>query len=340
MERIKKKVLFFLPYLRVGGIERAFIALYKALQFSGCNVDICLNLPGGNFEQLLPADTSYILPYQTTEREYDIAVSFAQSLLPKVWAPFVQAKKKIQWLHANFAYESLDGVVEASDLIDHFIVVSEEALHNFTVRFPQLASRAECIYNCVDTQAIVAAADEAVPDPLPKDAIANILSVVRLSPIKAVDRSVRVLHRLLQAHIPCRWFIIGDGIERYVLEQHIASLGLQHSFFLLGERLNPFPYMRAADIVACCSLSESFNMSLCEAKVLQKPILTTCVPGAKEQITSSVTGLIVDNTEQAIFEGLRHLLIHPEERLRYAQVQHDFSVHNNNALLRLQHLFQ
>jgi glycosyltransferase involved in cell wall biosynthesis len=55
-----------------------------------------------------------------------------------------------------------------------------------------------------------------------------------------------------------------------------------------------------------------------EAKILNCPVLATDVAGVREQLIHGITGWVVDNEENAICEGLKHLLCYPDllEQLR------------------------
>ena len=45
-----------------------------------------------------------------------------------------------------------------------------------------------------------------------------------------------------------RWYVLGEGSEREMLEKKIAQLGLQKDFLLLGAVENPYPYYVQTDI--------------------------------------------------------------------------------------------
>jgi glycosyltransferase involved in cell wall biosynthesis len=55
-----------------------------------------------------------------------------------------------------------------------------------------------------------------------------------------------------------------------------------------------------------------------EAKVLGKPVIATHFSGVEEQITDGVNGLIVENNEDAIFEGMKRILTDDEFRASLA----------------------
>jgi glycosyltransferase involved in cell wall biosynthesis len=56
---------------------------------------------------------------------------------------------------------------------------------------------------------------------------------------------------------------------------------------------------------------EGFPTVTIEAKILKKPVLATNVSGIREQMTHLKNGFIVENDENAIYEGLKFLLDNP-----------------------------
>ena len=70
--------------------------------------------------------------------------------------------------------------------------------------------------------------------------------------------------------------------------------------------------MKHCDLFVLPSGWEGFPTVTVEAKVLGCPVLATDVSGIREQLVHGETGWIVDNSENAIYEGLTHLLLHPE----------------------------
>ena len=87
---------------------------------------------------------------------------------------------------------------------------------------------------------------------------------------------------------------------------------------LLGNLKNPFPAYAAADIVAMLSFYEGLCGVINEARVLERPVIATQVSGVDEQLTDDVNGLVVDNNEDAIVEGMSRLLSDPKLRNRLA----------------------
>ena len=74
-----------------------------------------------------------------------------------------------------------------------------------------------------------------------------------------------------------------------------------------GEKTNPFPYIKHADLFALYSAYEGFPMVIGEAQALDTFILTTNYAAAKEQITPE-QGIIAEDDEQ-FYQELKRLIL-------------------------------
>ena len=92
--------------------------------------------------------------------------------------------------------------------------------------------------------------------------------------------------------------------NRAEIESQISGKGLQDRFILLGSRSNPYPYFAACDIYVQPSLYEGFGITLSEAKMFAKPIVTTDFGTAYDQITDGENGMMVEMDPKAIADGI------------------------------------
>ena len=72
---------------------------------------------------------------------------------------------------------------------------------------------------------------------------------------------------------------------------------------------NPYPLLKKADLFVCSSLTEGFSTVVSEAIFLGTPVLTTDCAGMKDILGDSEFGLIVENNENGLYEGLKQLLM-------------------------------
>lgn len=72
--------------------------------------------------------------------------------------------------------------------------------------------------------------------------------------------------------------------------------------------MNPFPLYRQCDMVAVLSYYEGLCGVINEAKVMGKPVIATEFFGIHEQIIDGDGGLIVENSFDSIYQGMKSLL--------------------------------
>ncbi len=83
--------------------------------------------------------------------------------------------------------------------------------------------------------------------------------------------------------IDANLYIIGDGVLRDDLVEHIINLGLEDRVFMLGKEKNPYKYLSKADSFVFASNREGFPNVLVEALACGLPIISTdCKSGPRE----------------------------------------------------------
>ncbi len=253
----------------------------------------------------------------------------------------IQAKRKILWLHGqkNFREKDLAFYDQLYSKADHIVCVSLDTEDRFRKLMPKSAEKTVTIHNLYDLAAIQKQATA------PAEGLENhpgtwtIVSVGRISKEKGFDRVPPVAQALRDAGYDFHWYIIGDGNTRASVEADIRAKSLQDCVHLMGHRANPYPYIQNCHIYVQPSYTEGFCTSTMEAKILGKPVVTTDVPGMREQFVSGENGLIVESSAEGICEGIRQLLDNPEliqkieNRLRSKPVTNEQALKQTMAVI-------
>lgn len=135
----------------------------------------------------------------------------------------------------------------------------------------------------------------------------NFVSVCRLVEQKAIERLIEVHKRLIDDKYMHKFYIVGDGPLKEKLEAKIKEEGLEKTFILLGQKENPYPYIRQADYFCLLSYFEGYPMVVEEAKILNKEILITDT-AAREVVKDYDKSSIFENTEEGIYKGLKKII--------------------------------
>ena len=147
----------------------------------------------------------------------------------------------------------------------------------------------------------------------------NLITVCRIDFMsKGLDRAVNIVENLVLNGYGSKfhWYIVGQGSDYATLERMIIEKDLGSTITLLGVKNNPFPYEKKCDIFFLPSYFEGKPVSVTEAQILGLVPVVTNYSSAKEQIVNRIEGLIVNNNEDDILEGLKYLIEQPKELQR------------------------
>ena len=342
------KILFFIEELVGGGAEKVLQNLVNNMDQSQFDITVQsvwpyrgekILVPGIKYKSLYPVrniitesiyrlEAAKGLTYPLHMKDnYDIEVAFLEYGPTKILASSTNKKaKKYAWVHCDLSRALTDYVHTNYEAFaaktykwyqkyDCVICVSETVKNSFDCIFNS-AFKSRVLYNVVDDALIRQKAEATIPS-LAKRRL-TMLAVGTMYPPKNYPRLLRTHEKILQAGIEHDLWILGDGVERPQIEQFIKDHNLTESVTLFGFQNNPFPYMKAADLIVCSSNYEGFSTVITESTILGKPIVTTDCSGMKEILGENEYGLITENSDEAFFEGVMRLLTDESLREHYA----------------------
>ncbi len=261
------------------------------------------------------------------KKVYDTEIAFNDGFT-EIFVANGETKRKIAWLHTdisvfNDSARYINIIRESLSEIDLRVCVSEKVKEAYEECYG--ASDSEVINNILNVEKIKLSSQEETEIKYQKDKI-NLVSVGRLCEAKNYPRFVRVHKRLIDAGYNVNSYVVGDGLDRELVEKEIKANGVEDSFKLLGRRENPFPYVKNADLFVLSSNHEGLPTVLYEALILGVPCVSTSVAGASE-IVSSEHGIITDVNDDALFCGVETMLKN-KKYLEYKEkvAQYEFSI--------------
>lgn len=363
---MKKKLLFVIESLTLGGAEKSLVTLLNLLDYSKYDVDLILFAQGGQFQALLPAEVN-LLPvpdyfayngipwsqvgkklkepgkmlaqlrysvalrtgkhnhiekavllwqashkcFDMAPKEYDVAIAYAQGVPTFFVAEKVRAKKKAAWINATYIPKGkyLDYIETIYTKYDYVNGVSPTVAEQIQSVLKVPPSKIVQITDILDVDFAhkMALMDSNVEKDISADGV-TILTVGRLCGMKRYDLAIDAARILADRGVRFTWYVVGDGGLRNAIEQQISNQNLKDRFILLGSRSNPYPYFKACDIYVQTSDYEGFGITLAEAKMFQKPIVTTNFDAVGAQFVNEQNGLIVDISAQAIADGILRMM--------------------------------
>jgi len=349
---IKKKILIRIGSLRHGGAEKVLVTFLKNLPEDKYEIDLLLNLYSGKYLSEVPDWVNIIYLNKgemiTTNRLQDIPEKAARVIFQKVLKEFPDllytlilkdkkydiefaaihgmrdeilhstnhSSKKIVWIHNDLSQvkEYTDEEIRKFFGFDSIMVISkkiEQLFHDLASNETEKQKIVK-IYNPLDTEEILTKAQQPVINYEFDEKVPTFISVGTVFPQKGFDRLLKVHKRLLDEGFKHKILIVGDGYDFENIKHLKTELGVDETATMLGFTDNPYPYFKNSDFYILSSRYEGFPTVLFEAITLKKKIIATEVSGVNEMLNNGELGLIVENSEEGIYLGMKKALTNPE----------------------------
>lgn len=151
--------------------------------------------------------------------------------------------------------------------------------------------------------------------------------MVHVSNFRKVKRVEDVIHvfQKVQAKMPCKLMLIGDGPEREKMEELCRKIGLCSEIRFLGKQDAVEELLAVADIFVLPSENESFGLAALEAMACEVPVVSTNIGGLPEVNIEGKTGYLCNVGDiDAMADRVLTILENPEthQKFRKAAFEH------------------
>lgn len=119
---------------------------------------------------------------------------------------------------------------------------------------------------------------------------------------------IEVIQQLLANGINAHLNVLGDGVNRKMLEERTATLNLEKHISFRGNVPNVEEYLWNADVYVHSALYEPFGLVLIEAMVAGLPVVTLDGKGNRDIIKEGVNGYMVPNDAAQFTEKIKLLM--------------------------------
>lgn len=332
-----KKVLFLIPSLGHGGAERVLVNLVNHMDYSKFDITVQTMFDVGIYQDKLNKEIKYIgglkwyFPGNTKvyklfspkmlyklhiKEKYDIIVSYLEGTSARVVAGCPDGTKLVSWIHIEqisdeYVTQVFRNMTEANacyDKYDKIVCVSDTVKQDFENVF-DVSKTPIVLYNTVEADVIKEKSLEAIDDlEYSKDEI-NLCSVAKLMHSKGYDRLIPVCKKLIDDGFPVHLYLIGKGEEKERLTKQATDLGIIDKVTFVGFKSNPYKYVKNADLYVCSSRREGFSTAVTESLIVGIPVVSTNCSGAYELLGSNNEyGIVTENEENALYEGIKEML--------------------------------
>ena len=348
---MKKKILIRIGSLRHGGAEKVLVTFLKNIPPDKYDIDLLLNLNSGKYLKEVPTWINVLHLFEgemiTTNRpqdilpkayrvitqkilkifpfllykfilknkQYDIEFAAIHGFLDEILGSPQKKSKKLIWIHSDLSNipEYTPQQIRKFFGFDKILVISEKIQNLFLnlAKSQEEKNKIIRIYNPIDSQEIFQKSKISISFPF-DDSVKTFVSVGTIFPAKGFDRLLKVHKKLLDEGLQHHIVIVGDGYDFKNIENLIKALQVENTVKMMGYQENPYPFIKNGDFFMLSSRYEGYPTVLFEAILLNKPIIATDVSGVCEILQNGKLGLIVENSEAGIEDGMRRFLTQPE----------------------------
>ena len=268
--------------------------------------------------------------------DWDTVVAYQQGIPTFIIADKFSNCKKCAWINADiFGEINKEMNLSFYSKMDKIVLVSDAILQKAKIEFPQLAHKMTVVYDMLDIKEIKRLANEPAESLRKTNDEFIFVTTGRLVAEKGHKIAIETASELKQRGLKFRWYFIGEGPMREDIERMKVEKDVDNEIVLLGLQTNPHAFVNQADVYVQTSILEGFCLTVREAKILSKPVVSTNFPAIYNQLKHEENGLIAemnyvsvaDNIWRIISdEGLKKLIIENLQLENLKKTQDDVSI--------------
>jgi 1,2-diacylglycerol 3-alpha-glucosyltransferase len=190
------------------------------------------------------------------------------------------------------------------------IIIPSESMRDILIRDYGLHERYSVIPTGTDLEPFLKADGKALRAERGWQDETVLISVGRIAPEKNWDTLLRAFAKVFHEHPSTRLVLIGDGPARQNLETLASDLGITERVTFTGAL--PFEevprYLKAADLFAFASITETQGLVTIEAMAAGLPVVAVDGPGTRDIVEHGKQGYLVENDPDALAGRLNKLL--------------------------------
>ena len=329
---MKKKISLYSTKLDIGGIERAMINYVNLMDKNKYDITLFLEKSGGAFQNEIAKDIKIVNFNQSNHKnplirkalnfyklflfrikyrnKFDFAANFGSVVKSGAILSKVFSSNNAYWIHGHL-WKTKE---EAEDFIQKYeidkyqkiVFVSNRVKESYQKFFPDSNQKLYVMNNPIDEVDIIKKSKEKIDI---KKRKLTFLNVGRHSEEeKHLTMMLKVLGRLINEGYDFDLWLLGSGPDTKMYQDLVEELKIENYVKFLGFSKNVYPYYKECDAILLSSYNEGNPVVFLESKILNKPIITTDVSDAKQDLLGF--GIVTDNNEEAYYNGVKEYLDH------------------------------
>lgn len=364
-ENRKIKILFRHRSMEMGGVEKVMLSILNNLTPDKFDITVCLTLNQGKLRDELPkhvrkvyltdgkedfSSNSLLQKLQLVKRRiklrklknipaiadrlindtFDIEIGMDYRDYDAILNSTNKNSKKIGWFHSEVNVPKFQplvpNILKSFPQFDHMVYCSHKIKDIMHQHYPNLNYPAESvIINPIPIEEIKRKAEGKLEN-FPEGPV--FASIGRLHSRKGYHKLIDAHTKLINEGFQHTIIVIGEGDEMNNLKAQAAKNNVEKTFILVGNQMNPYPYIKKADYFVLPSESEAWPLVIAEALILQKPIIATEVGDVGLMIKDRETGYLINYEVDEMYSAMKTFL-----------TDHELTAHIRNNLKTIEDQF-
>jgi N-acetyl-alpha-D-glucosaminyl L-malate synthase BshA len=173
------------------------------------------------------------------------------------------------------------------------ITAVSQNLREETYRFFDIRKEIEVIYNFVDVKRFDKKPLDAFRQVIAPDNEKILIHASNFRKVKRIDDVIKVFAKV-QATIPAKLLMVGDGPERHAAEELCRQLGVDEQVRFLGKQEQMEDILAVSDVFLLPSEYESFGLAALEAMAARVVVISSNAGGLGEINIPGETGFLAE----------------------------------------------
>ncbi len=256
------------------------------------------------------------------ENKYDVIIDFDMGLgkyldilkeIPVVGWQHFSVDPKFSWKKKKIfkKYRKLKRLKKYTKIITLCNEMKEEMLKVYNIE----ESKVDVLYNPFNSKIILEKSLENVEKEDEKYFKEDFfIGVSRLVKTKGREDLIEVYYQLKKRGIIEKLYLLGEGDEKEKLQKKIKNLNLENDVILIGQKINPYPWIRKAKLFLHTSYGEGLPTVLIESMICGTPVISYDCPTGPKDILEKKYGILVEMGNKIQFENEVYNLLKDSDR--------------------------
>lgn len=299
---MKKKVLICINEFYANSVGISLINLLNRIDYNNIDVDLIFLKTQTNILVQIPSEVNIIdSPFDTSKINFFFKFKYHNkynfSLMYDVGdiklSEFVinASKNNAIYIHKNFrgiyvVDSTYYNFVNAHGILKFkkFIFPNERIKNEFIKLHELYANQCDVLPYLVDDNHILDLSKVAISVEKPNHKTLFVSVGTLNDRSKNFTLMIKMMESLVKLNNHVELWVLGDGPDLVNIKMMVKQYNLDSFIKLFGFKNNPYPYMKMADYYLNTSDNYDSSTALIEAKVLEKPIITTNPDEAAENV--------------------------------------------------------